>query len=156
VAAILGVGGVDSYPTVMQNLAWSSSGGGVATDFPLPSYQAGVSGLASPTARNVPDIAEPATNLEFFFQGYWNTYSGGTEFAVSIGSALIAETSQMCGKRLGSVNPAAYHVFAVSSYDDFADITSGNNGEYTAVPGYDNVTGIGVPLGYTFAQAMCS
>ena len=29
--------------------------------------------------------------------------------------------------------------------DSFRDITAGNNGEFSATPGYDMVTGIGVP-----------
>lgn len=40
--------------------AWGGSGGGVSIDFPIPSYQSKVSGVASTTMRNVPDVAYDA------------------------------------------------------------------------------------------------
>jgi xanthomonalisin len=45
---------------------------------------------------------------------------------------------------LGFLNPIIYRIGLGSNYDnDFHDITSGSNGKYFAVIGYDLVTGWG-------------
>jgi xanthomonalisin len=50
------------------------------------------------------------------------------------------------GATLGFLNTAIYRIGVGSSFDtDFHDITSGSNGGYTAVTGYDLVTGWGSP-----------
>ncbi len=49
---------------------------------------------------------------------------------------------------LGFLNPSIYRIGVGSSFaTDFHDITSGSNGGYTAVVGYDLVTGWGSPNG---------
>jgi hypothetical protein len=52
------------------------------------------------------------------------------------------------------VNNNVYAAFAGSDYKytDFYDITKGSNGIYKAKTGYDNVTGIGSPKGWTLAN----
>jgi xanthomonalisin len=48
------------------------------------------------------------------------------------------------GVTYGFLNPALYRIGLAPSYDsDFHDITSGSNGKYSAVVGYDLVTGWG-------------
>ena len=54
-----------------------------------------------------------------------------------------------------------YTVYANSGYGAFVDVTSGNNQYsgatpyYSAQAGYDNTTGIGVPLGMPVARSLC-
>ena len=50
-------------------------------------------------------------------------------------------------KTIGFINPAVYAGNANSTTyaNDFHDITSGKSGSYTAVTGYDLVTGWGSP-----------
>jgi subtilase family serine protease len=50
------------------------------------------------------------------------------------------------GSTLGFLNPFLYRIGIGSGFDnDFHDIVSGSNGKYTAVTGYDLVTGWGSP-----------
>ena len=59
------------------------------------------------------------------------------------------------GSTLGFLNPALYAIGVGSNYDsDFHDITSGNNGKYNAVIGYDLVTGWGSPNGPNLIDAL--
>ncbi len=79
----------------------------------------------------------------------------GTSWSGLEVTALLTETAQSHnGTRLGFANPAIYALFTSMSYADFYDITSGTNEAYQAVPGYDQVTGIGAPKGFAFAQAL--
>jgi hypothetical protein len=77
---------------------------------------------------------------------------------------MLAEVSQYCKTSL--TNPAAtpYAVFASAGTAAFLDIVNGNNAvaysggtsqAYVAKAGYDNVTGLGVPMGMPFARALC-
>jgi Pro-kumamolisin, activation domain len=155
---------------VTSSVAWDDaaggsgglSGGGVSGYWAIPSYQAGVAGIASSTRRNVPDLALPAVDDDLFFGGTTEVVDG-TSWASSIDAALLAEVAQVCG-RLGFVNPAVYALFAKEGEGSaFLDVTSGFNGGYVpavpkgfrAAPGYDDVTGIGMPQGIKFAAALC-
>jgi kumamolisin len=58
-------------------------------------------------------------------------------------SALIAEAREKQGKeQLGFLAPVLY---GLPKGAGFRDIVSGNNGAYKAAPGWDPVTGLGVP-----------
>lgn len=166
----LAVSGNHSYlvnaasPTVWNT--WTSgatccaAGGGVSTQFAIPPYQNGIAGAASTTARNVPDIAFPAEDDEDFLNGKIN-FEEGTSWATPTSAALLAETVEVCGGRLGFVNPAVY--FLYSHYGEgyaFVDVTRGTNAifsfsGYDAAPGYDNASGVGMPFGIQFVAGMC-
>jgi kumamolisin len=61
-------------------------------------------------------------------------------------AGFVALADQEYGKGLGFIDPAMYTIGQGSSYaTDFHDITSGKSGSYTAVTGYDLVTGWGSP-----------
>lgn len=133
--------------------AWSGSGGGVSTVFSLPSFQAGVPNTIA-SGRNVPDVAfdaNPSTGAAFYYGGSWDTaYDplGGTSLSSPIFGAALTEIDQLLGTRSGYFNPALYAFFAKNGYGSkkspyFHDVTSGGNGEYKALTGYDQVTGIG-------------
>jgi hypothetical protein len=59
--------------------------------------------------------------------------------------ALVNQQAvQQCKPTVGFLNPAIYQIGVGSQYpSDFYDITSGSNGRYSAVSGYDLVTGWG-------------
>jgi subtilase family serine protease len=62
---------------------------------------------------------------------------------------LLWSTSRLASQSkapIGFINPTIYAQNITSSYStDFHDITSGKSGSYTAVTGYDLVTGWGSP-----------
>ena len=151
---VLALGGtVISYSSrkYVHNEAWSGSGGGVSNIFAIPAYQKGITGLASTTNRNVPDVAFPAYYTDTFVNGGWAGLEG-TSWSSPSYVALQLEINQVKGARMGWVNAAIYSVFKTEGYaTDFYDVTNGNNGGYSAKTGYDNVTGIGSPIGEALA-----
>jgi kumamolisin len=64
-------------------------------------------------------------------------------------AALIALINQQKGSTAGFVNPTLYGDAA-----DFNDVTQGNNGSYSAGPGWDPCTGLGSPNGTEIAGAL--
>ncbi len=128
--------------------AWHGSGGGVSKIFTIPTYQQGTSGLASTTHRNVPDVAFPSYYTDTFVSGGWVGLQG-TSWSSPTYVGLQLEINQIKSQRFGLVNTNLYQVFSASGYTNFHDITAGNNGKYRAKSGYDNVTGIGSPKGFT-------
>jgi kumamolisin len=100
--------------------------------------------------RGVPDVAgdaDPVTGYQIYSGGQAQVV-GGTSAVAPLWSALIARLAQATGKRFGLIQPLLYA--GVSPGNDvpgFRDITSGDNGAYTAGPGWDSCTGLGVPDG---------
>ncbi len=136
------------------------SGGGFSHLFAKPAYQDEVPGLAA--TRGVPDVAgdgSSSSGLAFVFAAPGGAYAllgeGGTSAAAPFWAGLIALADQEAGHPLGFVNPAIYRVARGPEYDKaFHDITTGNNTAvvngttiigYQAGPGWDPVTGWGVP-----------
>ena len=77
---------------------------------------------------------------------------GGTSAVAPLWAALIALINESIGKPVGFVNPLLYQ--NTSAADDFNDITSGNNGAYSAGPGWDACTGLGSPIGNQIAAVL--
>ena len=134
-----------------------ATGGGVSDTFPLPSWQAsaGVPARAgSPAgtapARGVPDVAgcaDPQTGYQVLVDGQ-SMVVGGTSAVAPLWAALICRMAQSTGKPFGLLQPLLYAgVTAGTAAAGFQDITSGNNGAYTAGPGWDACTGLGSPDG---------
>lgn len=140
--------------------AWSGSGGGFSKFFAEPDYQK----ILPPTLqaefngeRGLPDVAadaDPNTGLIVYQNGQWEM-GGGTSASQPVWSAIIAITDQMAGRSLGFINPALYRVgTSARATVDFRDITVGNNSHingvsvqgYSAVAGWDSVTGFGTPV----------
>jgi kumamolisin len=67
---------------------------------------------------------------------------GGTSAVAPLWAALIARLNQLSAKSAGLMNPRLYQAPKA-----FRDITSGNNGDFTAVAGWDACTGMGSPNG---------
>ncbi|HEV2479342.1 MAG TPA: S53 family peptidase [Puia sp.] len=137
-----------------------STGGGVSTIFPRPSWQTVSIQSVNPGSiegRVVPDVAADASANT----GYWTVVdgqggaSGGTSAAAPLWASLIARLNASLGVPVGFLSPLLYQAGANGQslgQTGCRDITSGNNdtasiGGYSAGPGYDAVTGWGVPVG---------
>jgi subtilase family serine protease len=136
--------------------AWSGSGGGVSTVYPIPSYQQGLNMAASGGStkmRNLPDVALTADIQMFLIQSNGQAVAvGGTSAAAPLWSGFIALANQQAAgnkkSSVGFLNPLLYSIGNGKSYTtDLNDIRSGSNGEYSAVSGYDLTTGWGSPAG---------
>jgi len=150
----------DASGNRVQEIGWVGSGGGDSeTEVPGfwtqasdPFYSQG----AVMGGRAVPDIAmdaDPnvATAAEIYVNGT-PTGVGGTSLSspLALGSSARLQSGHRnklgmaaidCYARYDAVNPALGDTSPVTG---FTDIVGGNNGGFTATPGYDEVTGIGV------------
>jgi kumamolisin len=137
----------------------SATGGGVSGFFPLPTYQAkaGVpvsAGAGGKAGRGVPDIAgdaDPATGYEVRVDGQ-NFVIGGTSAVAPLWAGLVALMNQKLGHPVGFLNPLLYGSLAGKGLTH--DITSGNNGSYSAKAGWDPCTGWGSPDGAKLLKAL--
>jgi kumamolisin len=68
---------------------------------------------------------------------------GGTSAVAPLWAGLIAVANQQLGTTVGFIQLAIYAAKAAS---DFNDITKGNNGAFSAGPGWDACTGLGSPI----------
>jgi subtilase family serine protease len=172
-AYIVSVGGTDLTTSSAagpwkSETAWADSGGGISPDsIPIPSWQqlSGVinsSNKGSTTLRNGPDVSANA-NFTFYVCADQTTCTandyGGTSFAAPMWAGYVALANQQLKANgystLGFINPYLYSFGVSSSYHtDFHDITSGKSGSYSAVTGYDLVTGWGSPNGTGLINAL--
>jgi subtilase family serine protease len=136
---------------------WRSSGGGISPNkIPIPSYQklAGVittGNKGSTTYRNSPDVAAEANTDNYICadgscSGGW----GGTSFAAPRWAGYLALANQQSVAHgegpIGFINPTLYTTGLGGNHAaNFHDITSGSNRTYTAIKGFDLVTGWGSP-----------
>jgi subtilase family serine protease len=163
-ANVVGVGGTDLTTSGAggpwsSETAWADSGGGISPDsIAIPSWQqiSGVinsSNKGSTTLRNGPDVSAEA-NFDFYYcsdQSGCGTGLGGTSFAAPMWAGYLALANQQAAansESIGFINPIIYPQAATggTTYANlFHDITSGTSGSYSAVTGYDLVTGWGSP-----------
>jgi subtilase family serine protease len=168
---VTAVGGTDLTTTGpggawKSETGWNGSAGSPSKNkIPIPAYQQlpGVinsSNHGSTTLRNYPDVAAEAnTNQYSCFDGGCFGGNGGTSYAAPQWAGYTAMANQQSlahgGSTLGFLNPALYAIGVGTSYDsDFHDILSGSNGGYSAVLGYDLVTGWGSPNGPNLIDAL--
>ncbi len=163
-ANVVSVGGTDLTTASAggawkSETAWTDSGGGISPDkIAIPSWQklSGVinsSNKGSTTYRNGPDVSANA-NFTFYVCADQTTCTandyGGTSFATPMWAGFIALVNQQLAaygdSNVGFLDPTIYAQNITSTYGtDFHDITSGKSGSYSAVTGYDLVTGWGSP-----------
>jgi len=131
-----------------------ATGGGVSTFFSLPTWQANAN-VPAPSGnaggRGVPDVAgdaSPTSGYNVLVDGSQEVV-GGTSAVAPLWAGLIALINQQTGKTAGLVNPGLY-----AAPSAFHDITEGNNGAYSAGPGWDPCTGLGSPIGTAVATAL--
>jgi subtilase family serine protease len=140
-------------------MAQTATGGGVSALFSLPTYQMGVAGESSTTYRNVPDVAMPAVGVDTYEAGSWGQQLGTSWSAPEV-AAMIAELNQYCQANLGNANVYFYQAFGIAN-GDYVAITSGNNQYgsttpyYSAAAGYNNATGLGLPLATAIEGSVC-
>jgi len=141
--------------TIASEVVWNelavndgATGGGVSNVFPLPGWQAN-SNVPKPSVpaggRGVPDVsgdADPNTGYAIRVDGT-NTVIGGTSAVAPLWAGLIAVANQQLGSQVGFIQPAIYAAKAASAFND---ITVGNNGGFSAGPGWDACTGLGSPI----------
>ena len=164
-----GVGGTqlrtsDSAGSYSAESCWNQgssgntrSGGGYSSIFAKPDWQPG-----SNQYRSVPDVALDADYgagaLSVYENGGWEDV-GGTSLSSPLWAGYIAMVNQKAkaaGKAdLGGINPTLYAIAQSSQYGStFHDITSGNNGTYSAGTGYDLCTGWGSMQGDNLADPL--
>jgi kumamolisin len=135
-----------------------ATGGGVSKVFALPNYQQSAKVPPAPNGfvgRGVPDVAasaDPESGYNVIVDGQPSVI-GGTSAVAPLWAGLLARINQALGKNVGYVNPLLYSTNAEAT---FHDITSGNNGDYSAGPGWDACTGLGSPDGTALLSALRS
>jgi len=154
-----------SATTIASETVWnegattSATGGGVSGFFALPSYQsaAGVpvsAGTGGKPGRGVPDVAgdaDPATGYDVRVDGQ-SLVIGGTSAVAPLWAGLVALMNQKLGHPVGFLNPMLYGSLQGKGVTN--DITSGNNGSYSAQTGWDPCTGWGSPDGANLLKAL--
>ena len=168
-ANVVSVGGTDLITSSAggpwaSETAWVDSGGGISPDgIAIPAWQAAAgvinaSNQGSTTLRNGPDVSANA-NFTFYVCADQTTCTeneyGGTSFAAPMWAGFIALANQQAvtdqQPLVGFLNPTIYAenesggALTTTYTADFHDITSGTSGSYSAVTGYDLVTGWGSP-----------
>ena len=149
-----------------SEIGWSHGGGGIESDHSIPSYQQSINMTTnggSTKYRNVPDVSMDGTNVyEIWCDGLKGGNGGaGTSGSAPLWAGFMALANQQAAiNKIGPVgfaNPALYAIGGdpVLYAKDFHDIQSGTNNmgdmgvmlpiSFTAVPGYDLVTGWGSP-----------
>lgn len=158
---VLACGGTEitaSGTTLTNEVVWNdeaqgggATGGGVSTVFALPTWQKNAN-VPKPSGnaggRGTPDVAgdaAPATGYQIEVDGQTEVV-GGTSAVAPLWAGLVALMNQKLGKPVGFLNPQIYPLVGSGA---FRDITQGNNGTYSAGPGWDPCTGLGSPVGTT-------
>jgi kumamolisin len=156
---VLACGGtklIGSGSSITSEVVWNeqasgegATGGGVSNVFALPSWQANAN-VPTPSGstggRGVPDVsgdADPVTGYQVRVDGQ-SLVIGGTSAVAPLWAGLIALNNQQNGKSAGFIQPLIYAAKAASAFND---IVSGNNGAFSAGPGWDACTGLGSPIG---------
>ncbi len=128
-----------------------ASGGGFSR-FRRPAWQSEIR-AGDHKGRGVPDVAGKAD-----VQGGYEIVAigerfnmGGTSAAAPMWASLITRINQCLGKRVGFINPLLYSPhFGLAT----RDIVKGNNGSFSAGPGWDACTGLGSPNGKALLKAL--
>jgi kumamolisin len=154
-------GAIMSETVWNDSLSGGATGGGVSDVFPLPSWQAnaGVPARAGTgnSGRGVPDVAgnaDPATGYQVLINGE-SAVVGGTSAVAALWAALTCRVAQASGRPLGAIQQRLYAgVNPGTSTPGFRSITTGNNGAYSAGPGWDACTGLGSPDGLSLCALL--
>jgi kumamolisin len=159
-SCVIGVGGTSLVLAANGNVAdetgWTSGGGGQSMFFDRTVWQKG-KGVPAGTKRLVPDVsltADPNFGALVILGGQ-SQQIGGTSWSAPVWTAfcaLINEARVNAGKpMLPFLNTLIYPLIGTKA---FRDIVAGSNGAFKAGPGYDEVTGIGVPDLSALIQAL--
>jgi len=145
---VVAVGGTSLYVDGSGNYSsesvWSGEGGGISAYETAQSWQTQY--LGSGTMRSQPDIvmdADPNTGAIIVVSGK-NSQYGGTSLSAPLATAVWARYSSAFGST-GFAAPNLYYIldFGTLPYVPYHDVTTGNNGAYSAGTGWDTATGLG-------------
>lgn len=175
---VIAVGGTQltlaANGSVSSEEGWAGSGGGLSNYFPRPAWQTGpgVDNALSNGKRQVPDVALNAgTSYAVWVERGWQIESNtGTSAGAPVWAALLALGNQLryvtamaqgvapplCPTHpgLGDIHAQLYQLAATPlAQPAFRDITTGpTNGLAAPGPGWDYVTGLGVPDAYVLLR----
>jgi kumamolisin len=167
---VTGVGGttlvLNSDNSVNSESVWNNGsgagGGGVSIYFSKPSWQTG-SGVPSGGMRYVPDLscsADPSYGAFLVLNG-GTSGIGGTSWSsptVAGFCALLNQARSSAGQGpIGLLNSHIYSLIGTSSFRDIVggtNATANSNGLYVSGPGYDEASGVGVPLVQALGQSL--
>lgn len=159
---VVAVGGTSIHPgaggTYGSEQAWGGTGGGTSNGIePEPSYQQSVQSTGWRTTPDVAMDADPGTGVPVFDSYDFPSASGaswiqlgGTSLSAPLWAGIISLADQARSTAgLSSLDGATQTLPRLYSLpaSDFHDVTSGSNGTFSAGPGYDEVTGLGTPVG---------
>jgi kumamolisin len=163
---VIGCGGTKltlSGSAIGSEQAWNetsadegATGGGEREEFALPTYQQSAKVPKASNGfvgRGVPDVAgnaDPETGYNVVVDGQPSVI-GGTSAVAPLWAGLLALINESLGANVGYLNPLLYSVTVEPA---FHDITAGNNGAYSAGPGWDACTGLGSPNGAALLAAL--
>jgi len=170
---VIAVGGTTLTPGSGGNVekGWAESGGGSSIVFPRPPWQTGpgLPTVSDASARLVPDVALNAgTPYAVWVNNSWYPVKG-TSAGAPVWAALLALTNQaryVAATANGAPAPSSCAVLAglgdihgalytLGSTPAFNDVTDGpSNGIAVPGPGWDYVTGLGVPDAYLLLRAL--
>ncbi len=144
--------------------SFGTTGGGVSDFFTLPTYQIGagvpLSANDGHQGRGIPDIAgnaDPASGYNLVVDGSSFPGVGGTSATAPLYAALVALCNAKLGRNVGFLNPLLYALNNTGVIRDIADHASNATGGapgYTAGPGWDGATGLGVVDGQGLLAAL--
>jgi Predicted protease len=169
---VLACGGTHLEANVQQNTinlesVWndgpgSATGGGVSTEFAVPSWQKSINPVSIASrrpGRGTPDVsgnADPRTGYRVLIDGSPQSI-GGTSAVAPLWSALLARLNQALNSSIGFINPLLYTNYTqIMHVAGFHDITQGNNNGYSARRGWDACTGLGTPNGVQLLSVLHS
>jgi pseudomonalisin len=160
---VVAVGGTNLFTnadfTYDFEVAWEASGGGISLFETAPFWQSYTGGGTLPIVpsaevgdRGVPDVSMCAGGTELsicaaniIVDGV-ATLVGGTSLSSPLAMGSWARIESAHKNKLGFAAPLIYQLATSGpppASPDFNDVTLGGNGLFTALPGYDYVTGLG-------------
>jgi hypothetical protein len=151
-----------------------ATGGGISALFPVPSWQSGLSlppsvfpSVPPGPGRGVPDIAGNASGYSGYsliFEGSSFPPSGsnipgtsGTSQVAPLYAGLIARINALIGHPVGYLNPILYGLKGSGVFREIADGANNSfdgGAGYTAGPGWNACTGLGVIDGSNLLSAL--
>ena len=152
---VVGVGGTTLLSNANGNynteITWNTGGGGVSQFESSPFWQeAAVPVLANTALRGVPDVAmdaDPNSGADVYVNGAPEGV-GGTSLSSPLALGVWARALSI-NPKLGFASTRLYGLYdgtgVLGAYPNggYHDIVIGNNGLYSATPGYDLTTGLG-------------
>lgn len=157
---VVAVGGTTLFTnpngTYASETGWTFSGGGVSGHEVAAQFEQQVSGINF-LVRTVPDVAmdaDPESGALIIVDGALNQQWGGTSLAAPLFAGSWARIQTANSFAFGFPNPLIYGLTVPMA--PFHDITTGNNGDYSAGANWDQVTGWGSPMVASLSTAMAS